>query len=845
MGTGNDQDKRVDDQLPLEDEPHTLSDLGPNQLAGNSPDDIDEALAWLEQLAAKQGISVDELTSRHPEALEHSFPELGLAYSDDLPEWLKEEPPARRLREFPSSAGETAALDDIPDWLLTETPSSLKPVQDKESADLSDELDSRLDWLAEMGKKDELAEMPTVRWRPEDAGLADSGIPPSADFNDLDESGMAGQIPSPDMADLRSNGPEDLDEAMAWLEELATSQETPLQELPSVADRILASRLMAESGLELDEPPSEEPLFASTFSDEAFAEPEAQPIEVANFPDNLDDAMDYLDKLATIRQQSATPVSESPVVEESAAAEELNVETTFDDEAEEGVAEATLAEDSFVDSFVEDEAGAATGWEATSDIEGEAEPAEAIPVVDSLVEDEDYEVEAAVEFAEEAETADEVDWFLAEMLTPESDEAVAAEVAAEDEPEESELDEAAVADVVDTADLADEVDAADEVDEIEEAYLEEEAADLSIEGETFVVEDEPGELLIFTGDKLEAALTELDQLSLPPGVTLQTLNEGFADADTTVLNGNGQYPDLNSTLLWLEQVLDSAADEPATTETAESEIESTEPAEPARETDELLLSVARLDDELVAELTADMPENPDEALEWLLSLADEVESEAAGEVEIEIEAEDELADSAAEQIPHPSLPDAPQARNIRIYDMPEPLSVEESLVGDQAEAVAEEKPGETVLDRVESPTFSAGELPEMPDDPDEAIAWIERLAALEAQESAITVGQSFADDFDEDLAVDFDEAIDAVEVEEALDSEIAEVEEEEAEEADYSGYEVESALVVEGAEAEDATADDAAEAPAIAEQTESPVSQPRRPHERWLDQLQPPSWAKK
>ncbi len=845
MGTGNDQDKRVDDQLPLEDEPHTLSDLGPNQLAGNSPDDIDEALAWLEQLAAKQGISVDELTSRHPEALEHSFPELGLAYSDDLPEWLKEEPPARRLREFPSSAGETAALDDIPDWLLTETPSSLKPVQDKESADLSDELDSRLDWLAEMGKKDELAEMPTVRWRPEDAGLADSGIPPSADFNDLDESGMAGQIPSPDMADLRSNGPEDLDEAMAWLEELATSQETPLQELPSVADRILASRLMAESGLELDEPPSEEPLFASTFSDEAFAEPEAQPIEVANFPDNLDDAMDYLDKLATIRQQSATPVSESPVAEESAAAEELNVETTFDDEAEEGVAEATLAEDSFVDSFVEDEAGAATGWEATSDIEGEAEPAEAIPVVDSLVEDEDYEAEAAVEFAEEAEAADEVDWFLAEMLTPESDEAVAAEVAAEDEPEESELDEAAVADVVDTADLADEVDAADEVDEIEEAYLEEEAADLSIEGETFAVEDGPDELLIFTGDKLEAALTELDQLSLPPGVTLQTLNEGFTDADTTVLNGNGQYSDLNSTLLWLEQVLDSAADEPATTETAESEIESTESAEPARETDELLLSVARLDDELVAELTADMPENPDEALEWLLSLADEVESEAAGEVEIEIEAEDELVDSAAEQIPHPSLPDAPQARNIRIYDMPEPLSVEESLVGDQGEAVAEEEPGETVLDRVESPTFSAGELPEMPDDPDEAIAWIERLAALEAQESAITVGQSFADDFDEDLAVDFDEAIDAVEVEEALDSEIAEVEEEEAEEADYSGYEVESALVVEGAEAEDATADEAAEAPAIAEQTESPVSQPRRPHERWLDQLQPPSWAKK
>jgi hypothetical protein len=43
------------------------------------------------------------------------------------------------------------------------------------------------------------------------------------------------------------DGPDDLDEAMAWLEELAASQDAPIEDLPSVADRALASKLIAEA----------------------------------------------------------------------------------------------------------------------------------------------------------------------------------------------------------------------------------------------------------------------------------------------------------------------------------------------------------------------------------------------------------------------------------------------------------------------------------------------------------------------------------------------------------------------------------------------------------------------
>ena len=45
---------------------------------------------------------------------------------------------------------------------------------------------------------------------------------------------------------------DDLDAAMAWIEELAASQDAPVEDVPSVADRALASKLLMEAGLSPD-----------------------------------------------------------------------------------------------------------------------------------------------------------------------------------------------------------------------------------------------------------------------------------------------------------------------------------------------------------------------------------------------------------------------------------------------------------------------------------------------------------------------------------------------------------------------------------------------------------------
>ena len=39
---------------------------------------------------------------------------------------------------------------------------------------------------------------------------------------------------------------------MAWIEELAASQDAPIEDVPSVADRALTSKLLMEAGLSPD-----------------------------------------------------------------------------------------------------------------------------------------------------------------------------------------------------------------------------------------------------------------------------------------------------------------------------------------------------------------------------------------------------------------------------------------------------------------------------------------------------------------------------------------------------------------------------------------------------------------
>lgn len=266
-----------------------------------TPDELEEALRWLEDLAGKQGKSLDGLITMDETSLADS-PFKGLFDSDEqeMPDWLREVP------SLISDEGE---------------------IQEGESA---------LDWLARMASRESIEELPTLEWRrltegeedddvveamPETAA-AIAGLPspetvepeapvyevPQAAAEDDSpavvalmksmaeaeragvealsgsepevgadpagdtEAGLTVDPPPPAepltpvvsdtaakdesealLAELQAGlseagvAPDDLDDAMAWLEELAASQDSPIEDLPSVADRALASKLIAEA----------------------------------------------------------------------------------------------------------------------------------------------------------------------------------------------------------------------------------------------------------------------------------------------------------------------------------------------------------------------------------------------------------------------------------------------------------------------------------------------------------------------------------------------------------------------------------------------------------------------
>lgn len=283
-----------------------------------SPEELDQALRWLEDLAAGRSTASRGDAAK---ALDDSpFRSLFELEEGDLPDWL---------REAPTEGGE-GGLD----------------------------MESRLDWLAKMASRESIEELPTLEWRrltsPEQASVIrevsteeastvlfpigeeaegqDAGAPAEAEEAGLtgrisDDQGLveaavvtgmmvvaheddeadtvpmetpelepvvtgvvisetlveetepgetvlaevveveveqaggvveteyvetvqvyetpqgeAGEPPAAEIPEL-----DDMDAAMAWLEELAANQNTPIEDLPSVADRALASKLMAEA----------------------------------------------------------------------------------------------------------------------------------------------------------------------------------------------------------------------------------------------------------------------------------------------------------------------------------------------------------------------------------------------------------------------------------------------------------------------------------------------------------------------------------------------------------------------------------------------------------------------
>jgi hypothetical protein len=277
-----------------------------------TPDELEEALRWLEELAGKQGKSLDGLVTLDETPLEDS-PFKGLFDSDEqeLPDWLREVPSLsdaggevlegesrldwlarmanresveelptlewRRLTEgeelddaidaMPEAAAAIAGLptteQDEPAVVVEEAAG--QPAADKqltaEEADSEPETASPdnppavVDLMKSIAKAEAVAETDTQPSLAAPIQPASSEATPDDDTPSVPADSVAPeadrrqQVNLTDVSDTLylGDGPDDLDEAMAWLEELAASQDAPIEDLPSVADRALASKLIAEA----------------------------------------------------------------------------------------------------------------------------------------------------------------------------------------------------------------------------------------------------------------------------------------------------------------------------------------------------------------------------------------------------------------------------------------------------------------------------------------------------------------------------------------------------------------------------------------------------------------------
>lgn len=611
-----------------------------------TPEELEEALKWLEDLTARQGKTADPTNPIPPPSLDSPFHGLIDNEEGDLPDWLRELP----------KPPETESYDEA-------------------------EPESRLDWLAKMAQRESIEELPTLEWRRLSEPLQDSLVPeasqlaielrsdemlappaeeeppatvyePAAAPVEAVPAPEAARPDQPEMVEVLEGGQDihlveaesdvstappgedmppigtladedlvgsitlgqeeelppldDLDAAMAWIEELAASQGAPVEEIPTVGDRALASKLMMEAGLSTGDLPLDE-----LGSDSALVEnmtPTHPFIEEEDFADTV------------------------VLVETMAADQGIELELPEEDEPLAGI----TAGDAMGDLAVPVEAGAEM---AESPPAEELSFDEAMAYLDEL---------AVVKLHENGELE-------IEPLRGEADEIAAVtvvEVVSEAETPAGDRD-----DSLSSADAPWAVDALGEADsgviasEPEEVALPEEATAYSIEGVNMTGEAITDETIMAeemtrvapTGEPaLEAALSALDEWALPTGQTLAGI-AATLDAAHIV-----PRRDLPSALAWLESVLTPAPAAPA-----------------ALELDE-------------ADLIARMPDDPDEVLAWLEQIAgEETNAPAASDVS-----------PAQHAGGAPVMP----ATAPGLVDLPE------------------------------------ADLFEMPDDPDEAMAWLEGLA---------------------------------------------------------------------------------------------------------------------
>lgn len=671
-------------------ESEELDEILDADLIPDVPSDLDDAMSWLEELAAEETAPVEPL------------PTVADVIDDELMQLDADE--EEEDVELPAQA----AADALP-----------------EVDEAMDELDDAMAWLDDLASDSydearpeavEPAPVEAEEWLDVEAEAAADAAETAA----MEEAALIDAEDDESTAvSAAAEVPKDLDDAMAWLEQLAANQGAPLDELPSLS--------AAAAAAEADEPAAEDEAdWDDTFDFEAEFEADLAELEESELPDVFaDDDDDWLDELTETAAEDAdeaetavdammADVPEDPeaamawleelAARQGAPIEELPSLSTADEpetdeadaweEAETAVPAAAL--DMPGDAFDEAE------WDLP-ELEEEADETEADAVMGDVPED----INAAMAWLEE---------LAARQGAPVEELPSLSAVDEDEEEEDFEADEEITAVLAEVEDIFVSAETEETLPELEEPEWEPEpelaaplAADVVLDDELAAALDwlemdalademdalppAPFAVTPVSDDELAARLDRLEQMALQPSPLpaadeMETAAAPAPEAADELADLFDFPDDPDAALAWLEEAADDES-EAAAAETVEVEAPFIESA--AEEAD------AGTADEFDP---FDIPDDPDAALAWLEEVADETEPEVMAEP--------------------PTLPFA------------EDEAVVEEGMG--SETAVTEAPETLVMEDADAAAGDEGDLTdaflsEVPEDPDEAMAWLEQLAA--------------------------------------------------------------------------------------------------------------------
>ena len=511
-----------------------------------------DSFDWLDELQeASEPTQSDELKGMDEGALPDWLRD-GIDMNDaseaDL-DWMDDSEADKESRTTDPVAG---SREDLPDWLREE----LAVEGEEEPLGTGDDL-SWLDQIA-AGEGPAIEEPPTMSWPESEISGPEGTDVEASDFEAVDDV------------------PEDLEEAMAWLEQLASQQGAPLEELPSLA------------------PSSDKDALTDKDEEELLAE----------VPDDISDAMAWLDELSDeqIADREAEPASTAFEDIEEAAEEEEDGELHWLDELASVDSESDFGSEMIGEAAESDQpvdVGAGGDW--FDEIEDEAFDAPA------MADDQDgFELQAGI-------GREELDL---ESKLPAAEQPPAASA---EHPEQHDLD------------WLDEV---DEDSDLDAAWLEELTRDAGADRESAEFSgDQVGDEHDLEEERTretDEAMAWLEELAAEGSSTTDMPSWQGLDRDEPGLEALTELEDIpddpEQALAWLEGL---AADADETQIAIDVVEEEATPAVPhdvvaARAEAEAILLHDEHDTSDVAqdaEILEAMPEDPDEAMVWLEKLA--------------------------------------------------------------------------------------------------------------------------------------------------------------------------------------------------------------------------------